>query len=179
MLYETATAYRVAHHLLNNREVVWHTSVTNSPKAECNNFANGFTQTTSTYDKPLFFYLLATHTHAAFSCSSASLLLYPYACVHVIQKQWRVWLWEHRVPADVLKQWRNTGQFSLQFSLQACDSEGMRGGKWVWERAVMVEGKWQKRQQTSWHTNTYRAKSSQKHKTWTRHAWENFYADQL
>lgn len=38
-MQNAATAHRVAHHLLNNGEVVWHTSVTNSPKAEFNCFA--------------------------------------------------------------------------------------------------------------------------------------------
>lgn len=39
MMQNAVTAHRVAHHLLNNAEVVWHMSVTNSPKAECNCFA--------------------------------------------------------------------------------------------------------------------------------------------
>lgn len=38
MLYDDAdktTAHRVAYHLLNNKNVVWQKSVTNSPKAKC------------------------------------------------------------------------------------------------------------------------------------------------
>ncbi len=35
MLYDDADG-KTAHHLLNNENVVWHTSVTNSPKAKSN-----------------------------------------------------------------------------------------------------------------------------------------------
>ncbi len=149
MLYDDADAM-TAHHLLNNENVVWQTSVTNSHKAKRNCLA--FVELPKLKRQHSIYFMYCFILYFIFKITDATCfgkftkhryfflqyceleVLYPYVCAHVIQRPWRVWLWEQRVPADVLKQWRKTQIFSLQILSRLVTQK-----EWVWESAVMLE----------------------------------------